>query len=172
MGSGFTLKWMSFPIGRWMQTCRCGLHYWIWRGSSILKCGHLIYWKVNERRCARWGRLSCDWTWHSECLALAVWYIATSHIHITGNWTLKPTESRKEHNPGKPRSEQIKGHRGISVAPHFLGSCFFTQKALWSGPPPEGCINALSFPSPCWCWSQCHVDLLFNFAGMFSVWIL
>lgn len=42
--------------------------------------------------------------------------------------------------------------RGIvaySIAPHFLGSCFFTQKTLMSGHPPEGCINALCSPSPC-----------------------
>lgn len=87
-----------------------------------------------------------DLTWHPGCRAQSdilqpAIYI---YIHITGNWTLKTHREL-----GMLRSEQISGHRGISVAPHFLGSCFFTQKALWSGPPPEGCINTFSSPTPC-----------------------
>lgn len=35
-----------------------------------------------------------------------------------------------------------------SVAPHFLGSCFITQKALRSGPPSRG-LHKPSSPSPC-----------------------
>lgn len=80
-------------------------------------------------------------------MSRTVWYIETSHIHITRNWTLKPTESRKEHNLGMNKSRGIMAY---CVAPHFLGSCFFTYfETLRSGPPPEGCINALSSPSPC-----------------------
>jgi len=75
-----------------------------------------------------------------------VWYIATSHIHITGNWTLKPTESRKEHNLGILRSEQIEGHRGITVAPHSFRQRLFYPEGFVVWNQSNSCINALSSP--------------------------
>lgn len=104
------------------------------------------------------------------------WYIATSLIHITGNWTSKPTESRKEHtwhgeewtNLGAP------WHRSCTT---FLRRQLFYPEGFVVWSPSRGLHKCTLFPftlleSLGWCRSRCHVDLLFNFAGMFFVWVL
>lgn len=99
------------------------------------------------------------------------------YLHVLEPQVNVEIQQRAEKNTSSASRSKTSGHRGISVAPHFLGSCFFTQKALWSGPPPEGLHKHILFPrapleSLGWCWWRCHVDLLFSFAGVFSVWMV
>lgn len=59
----------------------------------------------------------------------------------------------------------------------FLGQLLFYPEGFVVWSPSRGLHKQILFPctlleSLGWCWSQCHADLLFSFAGMFSVWIL
>lgn len=132
--------------------------------SDLLKCEWMAM-------CLR--RMPETWLDSTHRMCSAAWYIATSLIHITGNWTSKPTESRKEHtwhgeewtNLGAPR------HRSCTT---FLRRQLFYPEGFVVWSPSRGLHKCTLFPfslleSLGWCRSRCHVDLLFNFAGMFFV---
>ena len=111
-------------------------------------------------------------TLKAECLRES-----TAKSYSTWNWTLKQKE-RREHDLGSLKAEQTVRNCGISVSPHFSGSRCVTENALVVWLLSNGTYRCakLPFPPLCTlpgrCWSQCHLDLLFNFAGVFSLWIL
>lgn len=152
---------MCFPTGHLAKMCRYGLNYLIKIENNIQKCGELINRNVNE------------WWWCSlRSPGWAVWYIATSHI--TGNWTLKPTEERTRAWPSgvcTSRGTTAFQLHHISWAAALYPEFF----VVWS--TSRGLHKHISFFYTLleflrWCWSRCHVELLFSFAGMFSVWML
>lgn len=102
--------------------------------------------------------------------------LQTGRINVTGHRTLNCTESRNEPVLNVQKSEEVSGHHGISCNT-FLGQLLFYPEGFVVWSLSRGLHKHILFPctlleSLGWCWSQCHADLLFSFAGMFSVWIL
>lgn len=114
-----------------------------------------------------------DLTWHPGCRAQSDILQPAIYIY-PHNWKLDPENPQRARHAEEWTNLWAPWHLSCTT---FLGQLLFYPEGFVVWSPSRGLHKHILFPytlleSLGWCWSRCHVDLLFSFAGMFSVWIL
>lgn len=158
--------WNVFP---YRTVGKRGLGNWVRVENCIFKWDWMVVYSL---------RTAKPWSDQTPLTSHAVWCVVCNRSHQRDR-TLDPETHRKQE---WTRAQCAEERTSLGAPWHlscntFLGQLLFYPEGFVVWSLSRGLHKHILFPctlleSLGWCWSQCHAELLFSFAGMFSVWIL